>query len=586
MDAEGLARREKHLEFFLAGALLIFGIYQSVLYFGHTIVPNSDFPAFFETGRELLSFRAPSSFKRVPVLGILQVCLSYLVGGQHPGLTAGWLLNAILHPFNLILLWLVARQVVGRGSLWLAVVAIINPQVVYLLTEPIAETTLLFFTLLTFYFIFKHSNLSYLFASITTMVRYEGAALIMAAFVMDMIYRKNGRERIRALLYSIIATIPLAIWMLGTLLNWQAEGTHYLSLFGEEYSRLYHESAKTRTGFIRHLDVLWQTGFRPLLMPSPRAASSFAAGVFKLSKTIAVVAFFFGSIYGLCRRKWNMLALLLFLVPYFWIHAKFPSPLPRYHMPVFWIALLICLFGLQGIWRLIDRNERVPKAVVVTLQLLLAATALIWFVSVVSYLPRIAALSPRSASLPWVAVILVGSIFGAGILVYRARYLARQLAVAAIMCLFIVSNQYTLVVTVGDGQKEKEFKQLADWYVTEAGPAGEKMGLYMANVVKIFAPRYAEHIVKLPKAESEEKFVEACYAEDITYVVWATREGLSKDHTGYRQIGLDKNIDRLKYARDAEPYQFVKKVGWQKGYVHIFRLLRPPKPSNQEPPDQ
>jgi hypothetical protein len=37
---------------------------------------------------------------------------------------------------------------------------------------------------------------------------------------------------------------------------------------------------------------------------------------------------------------------------------------------------------------------------------------------------------------------------------------------------------------------------------------------------------------------------------------------------------LAKNIDRLRNPEDAPPYQFVARVGWKGGYVHIFRLQR------------
>jgi hypothetical protein len=140
--------------------------------------------------------------------------------------------------------------------------------------------------------------------------------------------------------------------------------------------------------------------------------------------------------------------------------------------------------------------------------------------------------------------------------------------------LIIVSNQFTLVRLIGDGQREKEFKQLADWYIANAKP-GEKLGVYMFQVVRIFAPKYAENIVSLPKADNQSQFVEACYEQDITYVVWATREGLRDDHSGYRQFGLHKNIAHLRTAKDVGPYQFVAKVGWKGGYVNIFRLHRP-----------
>ena len=97
----------------------------------------------------------------------------------------------------------------------------------------------------------------------------------------------------------------------------------------------------------------------------------------------------------------------------------------------------------------------------------------------------------------------------------------------------------------------------------------------MFQVVRIFAPKYAENIVSLPKADNQSEFVKACYEQDITYVVWATREGLRDDHSGYRQFGLHKNIAHLQTPKDAGPYQFVDLVGSQRGpHVNIFRLHR------------
>ena len=126
IKAEGLAKRQQYFEIFLIAAFLAFGIYQSVLFFGHQVVPISDFPDIVRIGHELLSFKVPTRFKQAPVVGILQALLSYLVGGQHPDLTAGWLLNAILHPLNLVLLWLVGKRIVGKSAIWFAIIAILN----------------------------------------------------------------------------------------------------------------------------------------------------------------------------------------------------------------------------------------------------------------------------------------------------------------------------------------------------------------------------------------------------------------------------------------------------------------------------
>ena len=149
----------------------------------------------------------------------------------------------------------------------------------------------------------------------------------------------------------------------------------------------------------------------------------------------------------------------------------------------------------------------------------------------------------------------------------------REISILALFSLIIASNQFALVNLVGSGQRDKEFKQLADWYVANA-QSGEKMGIYMYQVVGIYAQKYADDIVALPQADSPEEFTKACYKEGLTYVVWATREGLRNDSVRYRRLGLDKNIAQLRNLKSIPPYQFVTQVGWERGYVNIFRLLR------------
>jgi hypothetical protein len=583
LNAEELAKRERYFSFFLAAALLCFGIYHSVLYFGHTIIPISDFPAFFQTGKELLSLHAPSSYKRGPVLGVLQVLLSYLVDGRYPDLTAGWLLNAVLHPFNLLLFWLVGREIIGRPAVWFAIIAILNPWVLYMLTEPIVETTLLFFVLLSFYLMFRRSRWCYLFASIASMSRYEGAMLIAAAFVMDMIYAKNRRERILAFVYSATASAPLGIWILATFLSWDAQTSsdHYFKIFGadSEYSKLLIGSYKDKVGVALHMKLEWRTGFQSLLTPYPEAGKDFGEVVQKLSKTLAAGGFFFGCIYGLCKRQWKILALLIFFVPYFAAHAMFPAPLPRYHMTIFWIALLISWFGLQNIWKLIDKDNRVPRLFVYLLQAMVVIIALVWVAGLFPYLPQAASISPTSASVPYVATAVTALILGVRIYIHKFKYLLRELAIFTLLGLVFISNQFALASILGDGQREIEFKLLGDWFADNAKP-GEKMGLYMAGVVKTFAGKYADNVVGLPKADSPSEFVEACYKENITYVVWATREGLSNDHADYRGGNLHTNIALLGEPRNIGPYKFVTQVGTKRGFVNIFRLMRPGESAN------
>ena len=575
---------ERYYEIVFITALFAFGVYQSILYFGHTAVPISDFPALYQVGRDILSFRLPVRFMQAPVLGMLQVALSYVVGGHDPNLKAGWLLNAILHPFNLVLLYLVARQIVGKAGLWLAVLAIINPWVVYLMTEPIVETTYMFFILLTFYLMFRRSKWCYLAASITTMVRYEGAALIAAAFVLDMAEAKDKRARINAFIYSALACIPLGLWLLGTYLTWSPDTTHYFNVWGKGYEKSFKESVAERTGIGLHLNLLWQVGFRPLLtsaadikamfrLISPTAADARSIeALYTMSKVIAAIGAGFGVVFGLVKRNLKIIALLIFFIPYFLLHASYPYPLQRFHTTIFWIALLLFWFGVQSMWSLIEGKGRMPRVIVLGLQALTAVITLIWLVVLFPYLSKVSSISPTSASLPYVAIALVAVFFAVRLYICRAKTFARELAIFAVAAMLIVSNQFRLVPLVNDGQKEAEFKNLADWYAANAMP-GEKMGLYMSAIVRMFAPGHAENIVGLPTAENPSEFVKACYEQDLTYVVWATREGFG-DHAAYRRIGLDKNIAQLREPKDNGPYKFVAQVRAKRGYVNIFRLQK------------
>lgn len=575
MERLGLARQEMYFEIFVATALFAFGLYHSVLYFGHKVVPISDFPAIIRVGHELLSFKLPSTFKMAPVVGLLQACLSHLVGGRLPDLTAGWLLNAILHPFNLLLFWLIGKKLFGRSALWLAMLAIISPWVLYMLREPLIETTLLFFLLLSVYLIITRSRWRYLFASVTALVRYEGSALIMAAFVMDVIYNRDRRQWIKAFIYSVIASVPLIMWLLGTALAWKGGTTHYFNvLFTKEYAEGFAGSVEARTGIVLHMKLLWSVGFRPLFTLYPGASKDFVKMLWWLSRTIAAVGFFFGSVYGLYKRNWNILVLLIFFVPYFLLHARYPYPLQRYHTNIFWIALFICCFGLQSAWRIINKNQRIPAVIVIAFQILIVVTAGAWLFELLPYLPKISAMSPRSASVPYVALGLAGLFLGVRTFLFKPRFLLQKTVILTVFALVVVSNQFMLVSLLGDGQRDKEFTVLAGWYSENAKP-GEKLAVYMCGVVKMFAPKHAEYIVDFPKAESPAKLVEACYEEGITYVVWASREGLNPTHTGYRKLNLHENIVFLVKPENIGPYEFITQLGSRRGYVNIFRLRKP-----------
>ncbi|MHC4739096.1 MAG: hypothetical protein ACYS9Y_09365 [Planctomycetota bacterium] len=566
IEIEDFSKQQCYFEIFVVTVLFIFGIYQSILYFGHQLVPNPDFTGFVCTGRELLSFQLPSSFKRAPVLGILLVSLGNIVGGPYPELSAGWLLNAMLHPFSIVLLWLIGKRIVGRSALWVAILSLIEPWGILMLTHPLAETILLFFVLLTIYLIFKRSNWCYLCAAITTMVRYDGAALIVAAFVMDMICSQNRKERILSLVYSVIASIPLALWMLGTIMNFHNEGSsHYLKELG-------HGGALSKA-LIKSTETIWYTNYYRLSIPRPNSSKEAIELLLGLNKILVAASFISGVTYSFCKCQWKILILLIFFVLYTFVHSLHFYLIPRFCTTIHWIPMLICLYGLQSIWKLINKNQRVPKATIIGLQGVLLALVFVWWARLVPYLPKIAAISQRSASLPYVIMGIVIVVFIARRFIYKMRYSWRDLAISMLVCLMTVSNQFMLVRVLENGQKDMEFKILADWYTRNAQP-GEKLISTMANIVSIFAPEHKDLMLHMGsiKAQNPDDFVRQCYEKNITYVVWDSRSGLNKGGRYYKLWNLN-NTAMLAKPQSIGQYKYLSSIRINKRrYLNIFHL--------------
>ena len=567
--------RDKYFDAFTITALLAWGIYHSVVYFGHQAVPNPDFPDFFSVGARLWHFRLPGAYMRAPVVGLLQYPLSKIVPDQS-ALTAGWLLSAILHPCNVLLLYLVAKQIVGRAAVSVAIIAMLNPWALHNLIEPIAETPLLFFTLLSFYFMFRRSSWCYLFAAIAAMVRYEGTALIAAAFVMDMINRQGRRSRLRALGWAALASLPFGLWMLGTYLSWDPSRVHYLKLITDDDAK----HVKGVPALVPHLKLLWEVTFAPLFRVIAKQGDQLPHTVSVISKVAAVITFLIGSVYGLYKRNWKILALLIFLVPYYLAHVSFPFLLKRFYSSVHWIVLLICLFGLQALWLGLSRWARAPRAVVIALQVLLSAGAVLSLRILLPHLSQLSRMSVDSRSIPWVTLALLLLLLGGGIVLYRTRGLAGRIAVAVIVFLMVVSNQFTLARVVGNGMTDYEFKLLADWYLAHARP-GEKVLGTMTGTMHALLPQHRAafgHITQI-KGDDYQSFVRQCYEQGITYIAWDSRKGLYPNDAYYKGYRLGR-IAPLGRPRSFDRFEYITTVGKPRSgrFINIFRLRPAPGP--------
>jgi hypothetical protein len=208
----------------------------------------------------------------------------------------------------------------------------------------------------------------------------------------------------------------------------------------------------------------------------------------------------------------------------------------------------------------------------------LAAGFSIWLVSLFQHLSAISQYSQRSVSVPFVGMAVVAVLLSLQIFFYRSRFLPSSLAISALICLMIVSNQFTLVKLAGNGQLDAEFKYLADWYLENA--KGEKIVTTMPNVVRLFAPEYTGNFIHTSKIRGETpiEFVQNCYQKGITYVTWDSRIGLSNPNGKYYRLWGIKRIASLAGTGDLGPYEYITQLkASERRFVNIFRLRTGPQ---------
>ena len=455
------------------------------------------------------------------------------------------------------------------------------------MVDPIAETTLIFFILLTFFFILKRSNLCYLFAAMAAMTRYEGAALIFTALVIDMITRKTKKQRLTALAYASLASIPFALWMIGTVVSVKAGKSHYVGHFANDRGHI----------GLQYFNVLWETTFRPLFqLPSwvkavfvtPPTSQAQADAIISAtksfayaSKSIAVFAFAISIPYAMIKRNLNYLALMIFFVCYVGVHSMRFTTLPRYTIPVIWMAMLFCCYGLKGVIDLLN-HRNIPKPLRFSIHLIFALIAAIWLVRLLPFIPKTASISPHSALIPWVAMIVTVLAFAFLTYLYRTEHLHRTLMLTVLICLAVTSNQFILVKTVGQGKKDMEFKMLTEWYVENAQP-GEKLLSTMPHVMSLFAPKQAKYFTHTGgiQAENISQFIDICYERNYVYIAWDSRIGHYPNDSYYKRWKMQK-VQHLGRPQSIGPFEFITQIKRSdRRYINIFRLRAKPTPDNK-----
>jgi hypothetical protein len=568
------AEQAKRLERMLMGILLAVGVYLSVIYFGQKAVPNSDFPAFVATGRDILHFRMPSSFKRVPMLGILQITAGqFMFTSPHPVLTGALVLNGFLYIISILLFYKIARFFIPpAGSFCLGLVAALNPYALVMLVDPIAETAIVFFILLTLYLILKRSQWCYLAAMLASMTRYECFGLIGIALLFDLFSRQPKRHKLTAAVIAFAAAVPMLLWMIGM----KPTGTDPNS------THLKHFLDVDRNGF-DFLKMLWMTSFssllqwpeyiRAVLLERPATQQAAEAiqshnSLFQIAwNVIAAALFITGAVGAFLKKQWRFLGILLFWVGYVCIHMSQGVLIDRYTLPVVWLTLLTAAYGLSNL------TDRLPRVILTVIAVITGIIALFWTFQLWPAISQTAKISSASQSVVYVGLLLMVIGLAVKQFICRGRDAVRDICLVVVMTLMIVSNQFALSMRLGQEDLDIEFRRTAEWYL-ENTDGTEKLATTLPGVVNLFLPenrKKAVHTSHIPGADLKE-FAQSCKNRKVGYVAWDSRLGFAVRDEYYKNYGLSK-IHPLGAGKDIGPFKFITKIpASQRRYILLYKV--------------
>jgi hypothetical protein len=575
-----LAQSNPGLEAVAMGLLLLLGIALSIAYFGHRAVPNSDFPGFVAVARGLLDGHIPDNMKRLPVLGLMQIALSGLVvNSSCPILTAGLILNCILYTASILVFYRLCRRTGSIAvSFYIALIAALNPLTLSMLINPIVETTLTFFVLITLYCIVIRSRWAYAWAMLASMTRYEAFALIGIALLVDWLGKSTMRHRIRSFGFFCLAITPMMIWLLIARPSTADPNNNYLRLF---------LNVEHRNG-LAFAESLWASAFGSLAQwpQSVRALTSGAvfteqqATAIQTRDTIfhtgitcaAAILFLVGAAAMLRTKRGPFYAILLFWIVYFSVHTLQGFLVDRYAVPLVWLTIWIAAVGLQTTFAFV--GKRIPRFAGTMILIVMAAGALVWTFPQWAALSETINISPPSLSVVYASLAVILCFLMACLWKIRDGALFPALFGGLLVGLIVVSNQFSLAWKLGRGNDDIEFRKLAEWYDGVAKP-GEKLATTFAEIVALFAPHQNNQVVHtgLIPGTNPIEFAQACKKLQVAYLAWDSRiESFSEKDYYYQQWGM-KKIQPLVAGSDLGPYKYLHTIQAPDGrFIHLYRL--------------
>ncbi len=534
-------RNQRLVKYVAAGLLVVLGLTYSLHFLGHFVRPNPDFISFLQIGQQWLQFRIPYTMKRAPLFPLITVLAGQFFSTPDRYLFGTELYNALMLPTVMVLIYLIGREFIGRGAVWVALLACISPSMVHMSSQPLAELTLVALFAATCLCVRSHIKWAYFFAMLGSISRWDMAGLIPAVALVDLI---RNRKWVNTIIMTALASIPFLLCMIitWTQLRGQSGGAHYIQVLAKD--RTFELDADLRfysSHICSFLNAL-------MLQSSPsgqaRSLEGLNSAVSIATSLLLAIAFIGGSIAAVIKKRWEMIVMLLAGIPYVMVHAIYPYRLLRFCVPTAWAWLIISAYGTIVFWQWFVGKQK-PKFVIPVLQLTAAVIFILWAFKILAtldyvqrrYCPVIERLALISS------LVTVVAFFGLQLIRGRKPSM-KWLIIPAFLVLSVVSNAATTGLIMGDGQSNANFKRLGLWFLENAKD-DDRMITTMPGWMPIYtglpSERF-EHMVNIRPLDAKDfpAFIQECRKRKITLIAWDSRLASRPNDLYYKEWGLDR----------------------------------------------
>jgi hypothetical protein len=508
-------------------------------------VPESDFFDYKEKAVQLSNFDYPENFKRPPLFPVAIAVFAVPFSGPYQELYAAELIVALSALFSLLFIYRISFRFLGKHALWIAWVFAMHPTTLRMAIKPKPEMFVTVFILWAIDRFLGGDRKAYLIAFLATMVRYEGALVIVAFFVVDFIFNK---ARIKSLFYSFLAGLPLVLW---TLLH--SEGSD-----GGSYGNYFNSYSLN----ISYLESLW----RGLLAFLPYQ-------YFNVWFILAFSLFIFGVVWGLKKYRSHTIVLLVFIAGFVAMHTIWPFNNVDYLVIVGWS--LFAFIGLGAvtfakfILNRINFNERIVLAVSLNfLAIVVFLTATHKF-QYEQFYPN--------------ALVMLSFLVSAATFLYFLKqtspkfnwnYYPLGLAVLILLAFWLNSKNNGDFFDIH--YSKAEFRKAGEWF-EENFQQGDKMAIAQPTVVSYFTKLDKEkdflRITEIPNDEPGQ--INSWLKEqNVTYITWLSTNKVEQDVNAWESWKRDNRgwtlIKFLEKGNDLEGFEMVHeiKIGPRWGYIY------------------